>query len=38
MGDAQHSTPIVNDDLIEELQHVDGDLIAADVALDEPTR
>ena len=34
MGDAQHSRPIVNDDLIEELQHVDGDLIAAEVALD----
>ena len=33
MGDVQHTTPLVNDDLIEELKHVDDDLIAADVAV-----
>ena len=35
MADAQHSTPIVNEDLIQELKHVDGDLTAADVAVGE---
>ena len=35
MGDEQHTRPLVNDDLIEELKHVDDDLIAADVAVSD---
>ena len=35
MGDAPQGTPIVNDALIDELQHVDDDLISTDAAIGE---